>query len=137
MKVLVDTNVVLDFFLSREPQADVATKVFDLLRQEKADGFVTANSITDIYYITAKRLGDDNARNVLRSLLTIVTIIALDGGDCAEALDLPIRDFEDAVVTVCAKKVEVDCIVTNDKEFLNTNLARVINTDDFLGMIKE
>ena len=92
--------------------------------------------ITDIYYIVKKRLGDAPAREAVRHILNIFSVINVAGNDCVNALDLPISDFEDAVSAVCAKKDDVDYIVTNDKEYLQVNpkLARVVSADNFLNL---
>ncbi|MDR2736597.1 MAG: PIN domain-containing protein [Gracilibacteraceae bacterium] len=133
MNVLLDTNVILDFFLLREPGISEATKIFELVYREKIEAFTTSNSITDIYYITAKRLGDTPARDMLKNLLSILSVISVNGADCITALDLLIPDFEDALVAVCAKKVEIDYIITNDKRFLciDPRLANVISAEAF------
>ena len=68
MKILIDTNVILDFFLAREPQRETVTELFEQIYQERVEAFTTASSITDIYYITAKRLGDNQAREVIYNL---------------------------------------------------------------------
>ena len=138
MKILVDTNIILDFFLSREPQKEAAVKLFEQIYLEKVEAYTTASSITDIYYITAKKLGEKQAREALRNLLNILGIIAVDGYDCTEALDLPIADFEDALIVTCSKKADVEYIITNDKGFLNADfqLAHVVITvDDFLKVL--
>lgn len=136
MKVLLDTNVILDVFLSREPNIQAAEKIFEMVYNEKIEAYTTASSITDIYYITAKRLGDKPTREALRNLFNLLGIIAVDGGDCTVALDLPISDFEDALVFVCAGKVNIDYIITNDNGFLNVDseLANVISPVDFLAL---
>lgn len=134
MKVLVDTNVILDFFLSREPHVAEARKLFEMVYREEIEAFTTASSITDIYYITAKRLGDNSAREAVRQLLNILGVVAVDGNDCANALELPIADFEDALVTVCASKEDIDYIITNDREFsqVDSKLATVVSSHDFI-----
>jgi len=137
MRALLDTNVILDFFLVRSPNDTAARKIFELISQEKLAAYVTANSITDIYYIVEKRLGNNTAREVLKNLFNLLTVIAVDGEDCVSALDLPISDYEDAVVVVCAQKDAVDIIVTNDAEFLTVDpaLTRAVAPADFLGLI--
>ena len=138
MKIIVDTNVILDFLLSREPHAADARDLFKMISQEKVEAFITASSITDIYYIIAKRLGDATARESIRHLLNILGIIAVDGNDCSDALDLPIADFEDALVTACANREDVNYIVSNDKEFLKVDagLIAVASTRSFLELNK-
>lgn len=136
MKVLLDTNVILDVFLSREPNIQASEKIFEMVYNEKIEAYTTASSITDIYYITAKRLGDKPTREALRNLFNLIIIIAVNGGDCAGALDLPVSDFEDALVIVCAGKVNIDYIITNDNGFLNVDaeLANIISPVDFLAL---
>jgi len=136
MKILLDTNIILDVFLYREPNIKSVEKIFELIYQNKVTAYTTASSITDIYYITVKRLGDIPTREALRNLFNLIKIITVDGNDCVYALNLPIPDFEDALVSVCANKVDIDYIITNDKRFLSvdTQLAPVIAADNFLEL---
>ena len=137
MKALIDTNVILDFLLAREPHYEAAKEIFSLTYQGKIDTYTTASSITDIYYIIAKKLGADAAREALRNLFNLLVIITVDGEDCVLALDLPITDYEDALVTTCAQKTDVDLIITNDADFLNTGnpLVKVVNSTDFICLL--
>jgi len=136
MKIIIDTNVILDFLLSREPNVADARDLFKIISQEKVEAFISASSVTDIYYIIAKRLGNATARGSIRHLLNILGIIAVDGNDCSNALDMPIADFEDALVTVCANREDVNYIVSNDKEFLKVNagLISVVSTHSFFEL---
>ena len=136
MKIIVDTNVILDFLLSREPHVADTRDLFKMIAQEKVEAFITASSVTDIYYVIAKRLGDATARESIRHLLNILGIITVDGNDCSDAFDLPIVDFEDALVTVCANREDVNYIVSNDKEFLkvDASLIAVVSARSFLEL---
>jgi len=125
MKIIIDTNIILDFFLSREPYAADAKQLFEMIYREKIDAFTTASSITDIYYITAKRLGRNFARGVVKQLLDIVGVVAVDGDDCINAINLPMADFEDALVTICAYKKDISFIVSHDKDFLQSDFKHV------------
>jgi len=134
MKILVDTNVILDFFLSRVPHYKTAKNIFELIYQEKVNAFTTASSFTDLYYIIAKRLGNYKAREILQDLINMLGIIAVDGDDCNHALGLPITDYEDALVVTCAGKQRIDWIISNDQGFLkvDNSLIQVISAADFL-----
>ena len=136
MKVLIDTNIILDVLLSREPNIKSAEKIFEMIYNEEIEGFTTASSITDIYYIISKRLGDTPTREALRNLFNLLGIISVDGDDCVDALNMPILDFEDALVIVCADKIDIDYIITNDQGFLSVDskLASVITAYDFLTL---
>ena len=87
MKIIVDTNVILDLLLLREPHVKDPRAIFQRISQEKIDAFITARSVTDIYYIIAERLGNDTARDAVKHLLAIFGVIAVDGEDCINALD--------------------------------------------------
>ena len=137
MKVLIDTNVILDFFLIREPQLAEADKIFELIYKEEIRAFTTASCITDIYYIVCKKCGEDLARDAVRQLLKMFGVIAVDGSDCLSALDLPIADFEDALVVTCAKKETVDYIVSGDRGFMqiDAQFAKLVDSKEFLNII--
>ena len=139
MRALIDTNIILDFFLTREPQYEAAKKIFELAYKSEINAYATSSSITDIYYVTAKRIGDSAARDALRNLFNLLAIITVDGEDCFTALDLPIKDYEDALVVACAKKTDMDFIVTNDSAFLDADnhTTRIISSAAFLQMLGE
>jgi len=71
IKALIDTNVVLDALAAREPYRAEAERIFMLAAEEKFQGFVTANSITDIYYLIKKNTSEATAREALRNLLQV------------------------------------------------------------------
>lgn len=133
MKVLLDTNVALDAIAAREPWKDAAQQIVLLTAEEKLEGFITANCLTDIYYIARKSLSDADAREALRNLFCVFSVIDLWGSDCQTALDLPMDDYEDAVAVVCAQKAGVKYIITRDTSFLQSaSKPPAISPQDFL-----
>jgi len=139
MRVLIDTNVILDFLLSRKPHVKEAKQIFSLISHDVIKGYTTASSVTDIYYITSKILNDNAAREAVKQLLKIIGVVTVTGEDCTNALDLPITDYEDAVVAVCADKERFDYIVTNDKVFLQVtaNQVLIVSPTEFIRKILE
>ena len=97
MKVLLDTNVVLDVIANREPFCQNSQKIIKLILDNKIEGFITANSVTDIYYIARKHLTRNDLSNTMRSLFAIFSIVDVLETDCHEALDFPLDDYEDAL----------------------------------------
>lgn len=81
----------------------------------------TANAVTDIFYLYSKARNTQTAKAALDFLLTRYNVITVTREDCINALALPIDDFEDALVAVCAQKVDADHIVTRDDKFLRDN----------------
>jgi len=133
MKILVDTNVILDSLAAREPYTKNADVIFDLIAKNHVEGYLSTSSVTDIYYILRKVLGDTASRKEIRKILYILQAIEVTKSDCQTALDSPISDFEDALIIVCADKVNLDYIVTRDDELLK--LPNVVSPNEFLSKI--
>jgi predicted nucleic acid-binding protein len=131
---MIDTNIVLDDILNRAPNADVARGVSRLVTDGIVNGHLTANCLTDIFYIVSKCRNDGTARKVIRNLLLIFSVVSVDGGDCQVAIDFPMSDFEDALVVVCAEKADLSYIITNDKGFRSDTASSVsvVSPADFL-----
>ena len=134
MKILVDTNVILDTFLTREPYNQYSDLIFDLIGDNSITGYINTSSITDIYYVLRKKFNDTDSREKIRTLLNLLRAIEVTKADCFAALDSPMPDFEDALVAICADKEDLDFIVTRDVEFLK--LPKAISPSDFLAKTK-
>jgi predicted nucleic acid-binding protein len=131
---MLDTNVILDDILNRARHAEAAKKISQLVVNNIINGYVTANSITDIYYIACKYCDENTARIIVRNLLLTLNVVVVEGQDCLNALDLPLSDYEDALIVACADKAALPYIITNDTSFLQeTNLSvPSISPTDFL-----
>jgi len=119
LNIMVDTNVILDDILNRAPNAVAARKISRLVTDELVKCYLTANCLTDIYYVVSRNLNEITAKKTIKNLLLSFAVVSVDGDDCRVAIDLPMGDFEDALVVVCAEKAALDYIVTNDKGFLS------------------
>ncbi len=137
-KALLDTNIVLDAIAAREPFLKNAEAVFRLIKSKKVAAFITANSITDIYYIARKSRGEAETREALRILLNAFTIVDVRGRECLEALDFPLDDYEDALLCVCGIRAGVDCIVTRDEGMLGmkNSAIRILSPEGFLKTVR-
>ena len=141
MKVVFDTNVVLDAVMNRKGSED-SIRLVQAVVNEEITGMVTANTITDIHYIVKKRLGDSMARAAVQNTLYIFEVIPVDGESCMEALGMPMADYEDAVLAASADRAGVNIIATNDKGFANSSLNNGCSADvhypkDILEMLAE
>ena len=115
MKLLIDTNVVLDVLLDREPFSKTAADVLSLARRHDVREYVSASAITDIYYIAYRQMKDRAAvRELLDRLLMVVSIAAVSEREILNALRLPWTDFEDSVQYSVALLNDMDGIVTRD-----------------------
>lgn len=137
MKVAFDTNVLMDCILNR-PGRQIALRLLMAVSEEKIVGIVSANSITDIYYLSKKGIGDRAAREAILDLLSMFDVAPVDGEVCAMALNEPMSDYEDAVMAVCAAREGADYIVTGDQGFISSpNPVQVRSPADMLRAIEE
>jgi predicted nucleic acid-binding protein len=134
MKVLLDTNVLLDAIADREPFCVEAKKIITLILDNKLDGYITANSTADIFYIARKHLTHTDLHATMHALFAVFNIIDVLSIDCHKALKLPFGDYEDALVMVCGIRTGMDYIITRDEEFLRKGNAflPVILPADFI-----
>ena len=121
MRVAFDTNVLLDAIMIR-PCAEAAVRLLRAVAEDEIEGVITANTITDIYYIARKQLGNKKAREAVFELLSLFDVAAVDGSSCVDALSLPMADYEDAILAVCADRAGARYIVTRDEEFIKSGL---------------
>ena len=121
-KILIDSDVIIDLFLDREPFANQSEHIFEKLAADRVQGYVTAVALLNIYYIVRKTLGRDMALDCLQRLLETdgLEILAVDKEHVRAALDAGMTDFEDAVQAVTAQFAGIDMIVTrNIRDFRN------------------
>jgi predicted nucleic acid-binding protein len=134
MTVLIDTNVILDYVLKREPFADASRECLETLIADKATIWLTASTITDIYYVTRRALHDaSKAKKMISTLLNTFGIIGVDKADCLNALDIGVSDYEDALVSTCAKKANAEYIITRNIKDFGGSPIPAITPQDFLN----
>jgi predicted nucleic acid-binding protein len=135
MTVLIDTNVILDYVLKREPFAADALSCLERLIISKEKVWLTASTITDIYYVTRRTLKDSaKAKAVIAKLLNAFQVAGVDKADCIIALGNGVSDYEDALVSVCAKKVKAEYVITRNIKDFEKSAVPAITPSDFLKL---
>lgn len=115
MRALIDTCIIIDVLQGRQPYAADAQNIFLSAANRQFDGFLTANCITDIYYLTRKKThSDKETRQILNKLLCLFDLLDTTAMDCRNALLSDIQDFEDAVMVESAVRCSLNCIVTRN-----------------------
>lgn len=135
MKVMIDTNIVLDVFLQREPFFRASYEVMKQSALEKLEGFVSASAATDIYYLLRRSLKDDGkAKDSMEKLLQLVGIADALGEDVHAAVASNMTDFEDALVASIAERCQMEYIITrNTKDYLESPV-KALTPEDFLNL---
>lgn len=122
MKYMIDVTVILDFLTKREGFYEQSKKVYRLSAYGVIKGYLTANMITDMYYVI-QRYGVENPKTELEKLLKISRVLPVSALDCIHALKLKGDDFEDNLIAATAQKHGIKNIITrNGKDFADKDL---------------
>ena len=133
MRVLLDTNVVLDFLGANQGFTDEAEQVFDLATRRKDIKFVSSSAITDILYVLRRAVKDTEVvRKKYESLRKRISILSVTESDIDKAFDRDWKDFEDAVQYTVAESNGVDCIITRNKADFEENEIPSFSPQEFL-----
>jgi predicted nucleic acid-binding protein len=132
-KVLIDTDVILDFFFDRKPFAKYATEILNLCEENKLCGYTTPLIISNVYYLLRKTAKHDIIVEKIKQLLSIIEIIKMDKIAVFKALNSEFKDFEDALQNFSAiENGEIKVILTrNIKDFKKSELA-VLTPETYL-----
>jgi len=123
VRVLFDTNVVLDHLLGREPFVDPAERLLSLVDAGVIEGVLCSTTVTTIHYLAGKAVGPSMASEYIRELLEIFSIARVDREILRAALDAGFSDYEDAVLYGAARAAGARAIVTrNCKDFTRSTL---------------
>jgi len=124
-RVLLDTDVILDFFFDRKPFSEDAAKVLALCESRVIEGFITPVILSNVYYLLRQVDKHDKIIDKLRQLMEIIDVLVIDKNVIKEALGSDFKDFEDALQNFAAEKDgQIDVIITrNIKDFRKSNLG--------------
>lgn len=123
MKLLLDTNVVLNVMLDRKPHVAASARVVAAAELGRFDASLCATTITTIHYLATKALGAKQAAREITRLLEIFRIAPVTEVVLKAALQTKTTDYEDAVLFEAARAAGMDGIVTrNADDFPKTNL---------------
>jgi len=115
MKLLIDTNIILDVLLKRDPFCELGVKVMNLVGKDDVQEYVSASAITDIYYIAYRMLKDkQTVIDLIKRILQVVSIVSVSEQEINMALALEWNDFEDSVQYSAAMLNEMDGLVTRN-----------------------
>lgn len=137
MRALLDTNIILDAILGRVPWGTVASIIWAAAQARVIECFVTASSLTDIFFVSNQLLHRSpiaglDARQVVRRCLDSLAMIPVGRDDLERAYQLGGRDFEDDLQRACAEFYRLDAIVTRDRVGFRGSVVPVYAPDAFV-----
>jgi predicted nucleic acid-binding protein len=135
VKVLFDTDVLLDVLLDREPFAEASAQLLSLVELARIAGCVASTSVTTIYYLTRKSLGAAKTRRAVEDLLGLLEVAPVNRIVLTQAVASKFADFEDAVIAHAAHESRADVIATRNVKDFKHSPVPAQTPDDILAAI--
>jgi len=133
MTILIDSNVVLDILLNRQPWYTNAALIFSLSRRNIIKSYVSASAITDIFYVARKELGKSAAREAIKRLVRVFYPATVTDSTIFQALELEWDDFEDSVQFAVGTALSADFIITRNPQDFTSSSLTIVTPDQFLS----
>ncbi len=133
MKILVDTNVLLDIALERQPFFADSLQVLSLIFHKQLEGYLSASTVSDLYYIIRRNKGHAPSIDFIRRILTFCRVAVVDQDAIESALDSNFGDFEDAIQHSTAIINQLDLIVTRNPNDYTDSTIQILTPIQLLG----
>ncbi|MCB0515268.1 MAG: PIN domain-containing protein [Chitinophagales bacterium] len=132
-KVLIDTDVLMDFFFDRKPFAKYSTELINLCAEKQIQGFTTPIIISNVYYLLRKVAKHDIIIEKLKQLLTIIEIVKMDKNTVVNAMNSAFKDFEDALQNFSAmENGQITIILTRNLKDFNKSELAILTPETYL-----
>jgi len=136
MVILIDTNIIIDHFISRQPHMNNAAEILRLCFQKKCQGYITAHSITNIFYILRKEFSVNDRKKMLLELCEFMEVAGIQRNQIMNALtNENFDDLEDCLQSECARQIGAEYIITRNITDFTTSSIPAILPEDFLKII--
>jgi len=135
MKILLDINVILDFFLERKPFFEDIYKIFVAIENKDINGYLCASSIDTIHYLITKSINKQKADEVILKLLKLFEITEVNKFTILEAINSNFNDFEDSIVYASAYLNKIDYIITRDKRGFKNSKVKILTPVEMVAKL--
>lgn len=136
MKVLFDTNVVLDALLDRDPWAEAAVSLFSKVESGELVGHLGATTLTTVYYIASRNKGAEEVDEIMRDLLRLFEVAPVNRAVLEGALGSGFADFEDAVLHEAGRSVGANALTTRNPRHFTKSALRVYAPDALVAALE-
>ncbi len=136
-RVFIDSDVILDLLLAREPHFTPAVRMFTLIEEKKVEGCVSSLIFANLYYLLRKAKTGPTAKAILQDLKLLLTILPVTEQTIGQALASEFRDFEDAVQYVVARESGIKLLITRNKRDYARSEIEVCTSAEFLSTFEE
>ncbi|MEG4306790.1 PIN domain-containing protein [Microcoleus sp. D3_18a_C4] len=132
MKILIDTNIIVDVALEREPFFAESDRILTFVEEAKIQGYISASTFSDLYYIIRRDRGRDWTLDFLRQLATFCQVATVDNSVISMALTCNFKDFEDAIQYSTAVINLIDAIVTRNPRYFPVTTPRIVTPNQLI-----
>ena len=136
MRVMFDTNVILDLLLDRKPFVDDARVLIGKVEKGELSGLLCATTITTIHYLVSKSKDKTESQKIIQALLNMFEVANVSRAVLQDALDADDEDYEDAILYKSAYHSGADMIVTRDRTGFSKSETTVMNPKEFLALLQ-
>jgi predicted nucleic acid-binding protein len=133
-RVLIDTDVILDLLLGREPFFPAATRLFGAFQDGRMEGHISSLAFSNLFYILRKQVPGPEAISILRKLRLIARVLPVDEKVIDHALASTFADFEDAIQYFAAAEQGLDAIVTRNRRDYKASKIAIVNAEECLEL---
>lgn len=135
--VLIDTDVILDFFFDRKPFSEEASRLLSLCEKGEVKGFVTSIMLSNVYYLLRKTASHEKVIENLKILMNIIDVTTTNKKTVIEALNSEFKDFEDALQNFSAKnEKEIKVIITRNIKDYKWSTLSIMTPESYLKSAK-
>jgi predicted nucleic acid-binding protein len=132
MKVLLDTNIIIDIALERQPFFTNSETVLLFVEQRQIEGYISASTISDLYYLIHKQKGRDLAIEFLQEITTFCQIATVNQAVITMAFTTNFKDFEDAIQYSTGVVNKLDAIITRNPQDFPVVVPRILTPDQLI-----
>jgi predicted nucleic acid-binding protein len=133
VKILIDTNIIIDNALEREPFWNASEQVLSLIEKGTIAGYISASTFSDLYYIIRKARGRDWTLTYLKQLITFCQIATVNQAAIIMAFTTNFQDFEDSIQYSTAVVNKLDAIITRNPQDFPIVTPRIITPEQLIA----
>ena len=142
MRVIIDTNVILDVLQNRKPWSASGKAIFMAIAWKQITGCITAKQAADIHFFSRRQFAgqdhvDEKARNVLSKIFILFETLDSLAVDAQNALGIQNNDYEGAMLMETAIRTGVDGIITRNPEHFKASPVRIYSPDEFISGLSQ
>ncbi len=134
-KVFLDSDILLDVLMKREPFYLSATNIIELSNKREIVSFVSSSCYANVFYVLRRFSNSEKAKSAIKALSNFLNILTVDSRIIQMALDSDLRDFEDAIQYFTAKSHNLKYIITRNIKDYRIDDISVMTAEDFLKII--